>query len=61
MKSSDWASIIRIFNDEAWLLRDAGAEVVVLVFNAMHRLANEMMAGFYIPQTVRYCAGKVKP
>ena len=52
MKSVYWASIIRILNSEVWLLRDAETKVIVLVFNAMYKLANEMMAGLHIPQDV---------
>ena len=33
MESGDWASIARILNDEAGLLRDGAAEVIVLASN----------------------------
>lgn len=49
MNKGDWADIGNILNSEARLLRDAGAEILVLASNTMHKLAPEMLLGIDIP------------
>lgn len=49
MNKGDWADIGNLLNSEARLLRDAGAEILVLASNTMHKVAPEMLLGIDIP------------
>ena len=45
----DWAAAGRILNTEALKLQDAGAEVLILATNTMHKLSDEMLTDVSIP------------
>ena len=49
MNKGDWSGIADILNAEARHLKDAGAELIVLATNTMHKLADEMMVGVDLP------------
>ena len=49
MNRGDWAGIADVLNGEARQLQQAGAELIVLATNTMHKLADEMMAGVNLP------------
>lgn len=49
MNDGNWSEIGNLLNSEARLLEDAGAEILVLASNTMHKLADEMMHGIDLP------------
>lgn len=49
MNKENWADIGNLLNSEARLLQDAGAEILVLASNTMHKVATEMLCGIDIP------------
>ena len=49
MDNGDWRTIARVLNEEAKILEDAGAEIMVIASNTMHKLAEDIMASVNIP------------
>jgi aspartate racemase len=47
--NGDWAAAGSILNNEAMALERAGAGLIILATNTMHKLASEMMAGVNLP------------
>ncbi|MBL4926906.1 aspartate/glutamate racemase family protein [Fuscibacter oryzae] len=47
--AGDWEALAQRLNAEARLLEQAGAQVIVLATNTMHKLAAQMMQGVSVP------------
>ncbi|MDX8350991.1 aspartate/glutamate racemase family protein [Cognatiyoonia sp. IB215182] len=45
----DWEAAGEVLNQEAKSLEQGGADFIILATNTMHKLADQMMAGVYIP------------
>ena len=49
MNDGNWLEIGKLLNLEAQILKEAGAEILVLASNTMHKLAEDMMSGVDLP------------
>ena len=49
MNRNEWEKIAKILNFEVLCLRDAGAELIVIASNTMHKIASEIMENIDLP------------